>query len=222
MKNNKIIKDIAMFVFGLFAMGLGVALVTKSQLGTSPITSVPYVLSMIFPLSIGLFVLLICAFFLLVQIMILKKNFQKKQYLQLLVGPLFGLFTDLGMYIFSFVTPTSYMAKIIALLLGCIVLAYGIYLQISAKVIVNPGEGLVIVIAQKIGKEFGIVKIVFDFTLIFSALAISLYSLGSVQGVREGTIISAFLVGYIIRIFNRIAQQHVRNKKLEVQEAVTS
>ncbi|MFC5590759.1 YitT family protein [Sporosarcina soli] len=221
MKNNKIIKDIAMFVFGLFAMGLGVALVTKSQLGTSPITSVPYVLSMIFPLSIGLFVLLICAFFLLIQIMILKKDFQKKQYLQLLVGPLFGLFTDLGMYIFSFVTPTSYMAKIIALLLGCIVLAYGIYLQISAKVIVNPGEGLVIVIAQKIGKEFGIVKIVFDFTLIFIALAISLYSLGSVQGVREGTIISAFLVGYIIRIFNRIAQ-HVRNRKLEVQEAVTS
>ncbi|MCG7336646.1 DUF6198 family protein [Sporosarcina sp. ACRSM] len=221
MKNNKMIKDIVKFVFGLFAMGLGVALVTKSQLGTSSITSVPYVISMISPLSLGLLVLLTCAFFLLIQIVILKKDFQKKQYLQLIVGPIFGLFVDLGMYLFNFVNPTSYIVKVIALLLGCIVLAYGIYLQISAKVIINPAEGLVIVIAQKLGKEFGIVKIIFDFTLIFIALAISLYSLGSVQGVREGTIISAFLVGYIIRIFNRIAQ-HVRNKKLEVQEAITS
>lgn len=100
------------------------------------------------------------------------------------------------------------------LLLGCVVLAVGVYFQVQDNVIVNPGEGVVKVIADKMGKEFGIVKIVFNFVLVLIALVISLFAFGAVRAVREGTIISAFLVGYIIRLVSRLIKSLYKEKKL--------
>ena len=214
MLNTNKMKRYSMFLVGLFFMGLGVALVTKSNLGTSPISSVPYVLSMIFPVTIGQFTFLLSLLFLIIQIIILGKSFPKEQFLQLLVGPFFGLFIDLGMFIFNFVNPNFYVGKIIVLLLGCIVLALGVYLQVDANVIVNPGEGVVKTIANKMGKEFGIIKIIFDFTLVLIALVISLFAFEGVKGLREGTIISAFLTGYIVRIFSNKAKHFYNEKRL--------
>jgi uncharacterized protein len=77
-------------------------------------------------------------------------------------------------------------------------------LQIAADVIVNPGEGVVKVIADKVGKEFGTIKILFDSTLVCIAAAISFFPYGKINGLREGTVISAVLVGYITKIFSNI------------------
>jgi uncharacterized membrane protein YczE len=204
MTKFKTIRNYLIFVIGIFFMGLGVSLVTKSNLGTSPISSVPYVLSMIFPITIGQCTFLLSLLFLLAQIMILQKNFPKKQLLQVFVGPFFGLFIDLGMTIFQFVNPDFYVEKLIVLLLGCIVLALGIHLQIAANVIVNPGEGVVKTIAHKTNREFGIIKIILDSTLVLIALVISSLAFKTIKGLREGTIISAILVGYITKIFSNI------------------
>lgn len=43
------------FLVGLVLNSLGVALVTKASLGTSPISSIPYVLSLNFQDSLGMF-----------------------------------------------------------------------------------------------------------------------------------------------------------------------
>lgn len=185
-------------------MGLGVSITTKSNLGTSPISSLPYVLSMIFPLSFGQFTFLLSLLFLLVEIIILRKDFPKEQFLQVLIGPFFGLFVDLGMYMFSFLNPNLYIEKIMVLLIGCTVLALGVYLQVVANVIINPGEGVVKTIANKTGKKFGNIKIMFDFTLIIIAAVISLLAFGKIKGLSEGTIISALLVGNITKIYSVI------------------
>lgn len=183
-------------------MGLGVDLITKSNLGTSPISSVPYVLSMIFPLTFGEITFLLSLSFILVQIIILRKDFPKEQFLQVLVGPIFGFFIDFGMDIFAFVNSKFYAEKIIILLLGCVLLALGIYLQVVANVIINPGEGVVKTIANKTGQEFGTIKVMFDCTLVLIATVISLFTFKTIKGLREGTIISAVLVGYITKIIS--------------------
>ncbi|MGE5605854.1 MAG: YczE/YyaS/YitT family protein [Bacteroidota bacterium] len=204
MSNCKLIGRYFLLIISLFFMGLGISLITKSNLGTSPISSVAYVLSMIFPMTFGQFnFLLTCSFFFII-IIIQGKDFPKAQFLQVLVALFLGLFVDLGMTLFASVNPDSYVGKLSALLFGCVILAWGIYLQVTADVIINPGEGVVKAIADKVSKEFGIVKILFDCSLVITAVIISLFALGTIKGLREGTFISAFLVGYIVKIIGGI------------------
>jgi uncharacterized membrane protein YczE len=131
----------------------------------------------------------------------LRKEFPKKQYLQIFVTLLLGFFIDLSMILLSPVKPALYIQKILVLLTGCAVLAFGIHLQLRADVLINSGEGLVRAIAKKTGKPFGNIKIIFDLTLAVSACIISLFEFGMIKGLREGTLISAILVGFLTKFF---------------------
>jgi len=197
----------SILLLGLFLMGLGISLTTKSNLGTSPISSVPYVLSLIFPFTFGEFTFLLSLVCLLIQIAILKSRFPKEQYMQLFVGAFFGFFVDCGMSLFARVNPVMYMSKVFVLLLGCVVLALGVYLQIVANVIINPGEGIVKTISHSMGATFGTIKIAFDFILLITAITISLCVFKTIRGVREGTILSAVLVGCVVHGFSLTARR---------------
>lgn len=207
MSKVKLIIKYFIFVTGLFFMGLGISLTAKSNLGATPISSVPYVLSKMFPLTFGQLTFLVNMLFILTEFIIMGKDLPKKQYLQVAVCPLFGFFVDFGMKIFTLVNPESYIAKAAALLLGCLALAFGVYLQIAAKVIMNSGEGLVKAISIKTNKEFGTIKIIFDSTLALIALIISLFVFRQVVGLREGTVISALLVGTIVKFYSALFQK---------------
>jgi len=201
---RNVIKRYVLFFLSLVVMGLGISLVTKSDLGTSSISSIPYVLSIIYPLSFGAFTFISNVTFVLLQILILRKDFPKNQYLQLIVGPFLGLFIDLGMFLFKWISPTYYLTKLLILLIGSIVLAFGIFLQLTADVITNPGEGIVKAIAIKTGKDFGNVKVVFDSILVLIAGIFSFIAKGSILGIREGTLITAIIVGPIIKGFRKL------------------
>ncbi len=92
---------------GLFFMGLGISLVTRSYLGTPPISSVPYVLSRIYPVTYGEFAFLIGILFVLLEILILGREFPREQFLQVFVGLVLGVFIDLGMVISGFAARTG-------------------------------------------------------------------------------------------------------------------
>jgi uncharacterized membrane protein YczE len=115
MAAGKALAQYLIFISGLFFMGLGVALITRANLGTSPISSIPVVLSMIWPVTIGEFTFLLSLVFLALQVVRLGRRFPKEQWLQVVVGPVFGLFIDLGMRLFLFVNPGFYAARILAL-----------------------------------------------------------------------------------------------------------
>jgi uncharacterized membrane protein YczE len=183
-------------------MGLGISLVTRSTLGTSPISSVPYVLSLALPVTFGEFTFAITLLFFIAEVLIMGKTFPKIQYFQIIVALFLGTFVDVGMFLSSGVYPGIYPEQIAIVLLGSIVLALGIFLQVTANVILNPGEGLVRAIAEKTHKRFGIIKVMFDSTLVAGAALISFAAFGTIQGLREGTVISAILVGYIILGFS--------------------
>ena len=202
MPNIRLAVRYFVFLLGLFFMGLGASLITRSNLGTPPISSVPYVMCMLFPFTFGQFTFLLSLFFVLVQIVLLRKSFLKKQYVQVLVGLFFGFFIDFGMFLFTLVNPHIYVWKIFVLVLGSTLVALGTYLQVAPNVILNPGEGAVKTIAEKTGASFGTVKVIFDSTLLISAAIISLFAFGTIKGLREGTILSAVLVGCIVNGFS--------------------
>ncbi|KAF0092622.1 MAG: hypothetical protein FD141_806 [Fusobacteria bacterium] len=190
-----------MFITGLFLMGMAISLTAKSNLGTTPIFSVPFLISLITPLSIGTLVFLLTLSFVILEFILLKGKFNKEQYMQLLLCPIFGFFVDTGMYVFRFVNPIDYFSKVVVLVIACFLLAFGIYIQIIANVVINPAEGLVKIISEKTGMKFGNVKILFDSTLLLIAIIISLSAFGKIISVREGTFVVALATGSITKLY---------------------
>lgn len=100
---NKL-KRYIIFLIGLFVNSLGVSLITKANLGTSPISSIPYVLSLNFPLTLGNFTIIFSLLLIILQLLILRKNFKAEHLLQIPISILFGYFIDLTMLLFSLST----------------------------------------------------------------------------------------------------------------------
>ena len=199
---NKL-KRYLLFLVGLFVNALGVSLVTKASLGTSPISSIPYVLSLNFPFTLGNFTIFFSIFLILLQILILRKNFKLENILQIPVSIAFGYFIDLTMRLFFWVNPQSYPVKLFALLSGCLVLGFGVYLEVVADVVMLPGESFVRAVVQTWNTNFGTTKIIFDTSMAVIAAILSFLFSGALNGVREGTVIAALLVGFIARLLGK-------------------
>lgn len=192
------------FVISLFIMALGVALSTKSNLGTSPVSCVPYVLSLGFPLSLGTFTIIWNALFLVVQLILLRRDFGLINLLQIATISVFGFFTDFAVWLVSWVTVETYIARLGLCLLSCMIIAIGVSLEVKSDVLMLAGEGTMTVIAKKFNIEFGKVKTGFDCAQMIIGVAFSLILFGKLQGVREGTVIAAVLVGVFVRIIYRV------------------
>ncbi len=176
---------------------------TKANLGTSPISSIPYVLSLQFPLSLGNFTIIFSLLLIFLQILILRKDFKFEHILQIPVSIAFGYFIDLTMLMFYWVNPSQYLIQVFALLMGCIILGFGVYLEVLADVVMLPGESFVRAVVQKLHSNFGTSKIIFDSSMTIISGLLSLLFFHKLNGVREGTIIAALLVGFIARLFGK-------------------
>ena len=191
------------FVAGVLLNSFGVALITKAALGTSPISSLPYVLSFRFPVTLGQFTFLMNMFFIVGQWLLLRKDFHPIQFLQIAVNVLFSLVIDVSMGLLSWLEPDTLPAQLLALAAGCAVLAFGISIEVAPRVLMVPGEGIVQAITAVSGCRFGSVKVGFDATLVATALVLSLLFFHRLQGLGVGTILSALAVGRIVNLYNR-------------------
>lgn len=194
-------KRYGMFIAGVILSALGISLITKAGLGTSPITSLAFVLTFIFPHSLGVFTMMVNSVMFIIQAALLGKAFQKIQLLQLPAALLFSVCIDGWLRLLSYWQTGGYMGEMLMLLLGCVFLGLGIALEVIPNVLILPGEGLVRVIAGLTGWRFGRVKTGFDMTIVISAVVVSGLVMGHVSGIREGTIIAALLVGNISHFF---------------------
>lgn len=197
------LKRYIVFLIGLFINSLGVSLITKADLGTSPISSIPYVLSLNFPFTLGQFTIAFSLLLILIQLVILRRNFKAEHLLQIPISILFGYFIDLTMVMLFFVDPQTYLSSVVYLLIGCVILGFGVYTEVLADVAMLPGESFVRAVSSTWKTEFGSTKVAFDVSLAVIAAVLSLLFAHRLDGVREGTIIAALLVGFIARLFGR-------------------
>lgn len=223
MQKKERIKRYLYFLVGLFINSLGVAIITKADLGTSPISSIPYVLSLKFPLTLGNFTILFSMLLILIQILLLRKKFSFIQLLQIPVSILFGYFIDFSMdYLLAWISPENYIEKLIFMLIGCAVLGFGVSMEFSANVVMLPGEGVVNSLHQVLQKETGTLKICVDVSMSVLAIVGSLLFFQRVNGVREGTIIAAILVGYMARQYGHLMDNMIQRWfKSERKQVVT-
>ena len=200
-----ILKRYLLLLVGLSIMAFGVAFSIKASLGTSPISSVPYVVSLFTSLTVGTATITMHCVFILLQILILRKNYHPIQLMQLPVAFFFGYLTDFGVWAVRGIHCDTYWQQWLVCLAGILLVAVGVSFEVKAGVIVLAGDGVVLAICKVFPKvKFGYMKVGFDVTLVIIACILSLSFTGQLQGVREGTVAAALLVGMLAKQLGKL------------------
>ncbi|MFR1320944.1 MAG: YczE/YyaS/YitT family protein [Akkermansia sp.] len=160
-------------VAALFIMSLGIALSAKASLGVSPISCTPYVLSLALPLSMGGITILMHLSFVAVQAALLKRQFRPVHLLQIPVAFVFGMLTDFSMWLVSPLEPAGYAWSAVICLLSCVILGFGVFMQVKADAVLLAAEGMNLAFVKLFKWEFGAVKTGMDCTLVCIGLACS-------------------------------------------------
>lgn len=201
-------KRFLQYFLGFFIMTLGIALSVKSNLGVSPVSSIPYTMTCVIGLEMGKATIVFHVFLVLLQIIILRKQFQPKNLLQIPVGIVFGYFTTFCNYCMTFVAlPNLLWIRFLLIFLSTILIAYGIHLYVPANLIPLAGEGAMLAISEKYHLKFSSVKLAFDISMVVISLLVCLVLLHSTGSVGIGTVIAAFCVGLALKGITKISTQ---------------
>ena len=202
-------KRYGVYLLSLFIISLGASLSIKANLGTSPLICIPYVSSLISNLSVGTTSFFFNIILIAIQVILLRRGFERRQYLQIVIGTIFSVFIDFTLALVSFINPVDYISQFIVLLLSCVVMAFGVLLEIKTEVVFLPGDGFIVAISKVLKREFGKIKPYCDVSFVITAVILSFVFLGYLAGVREGTVISAIIIGPIVRIFKKYFGDYV-------------
>lgn len=198
------VKRFVFMLLGLIVTALGLAICVRPDLGISPITTLPYALNQVIPsLSLGTFVFLQHVVFFILTVLLLRRDFKPFQILQLPCSFLFGYFVDLWGILLRGVTPEAYWARILLLLVGCVIVALGFSLIYTSHVALEANTAFLNALSLRTGKPYSTLKILTDVIIVILAAAIALIFLRKIVGIREGTVIAALIVGPIAGFFNR-------------------
>ena len=215
MKRNRkdIWKRYLLFLIGLFIASLGVAFSTKAGLGTSPVASVPYSCSLVSGIfTFGGWLNLWSVLQITTQVLVLKGKCKYVEIgIQTVLAFAFGCLTNFSCFLLKGLTADTYPVQLATMTAGCFILAFGIWLQLKGGVAMLPGEAMNRAISQVTGKRYENVKIFFDVLYIALAAVICLAYLGRLEGVREGSVIAALVIGTMIKLYNALFDRLKRN-----------
>ena len=195
---------LCLLVFGMLVMTMGISLVTTADIGTTPISTVPYTLSEITDFTFGQMTFAINVGFVAFQLLLLRSKFRAVNFLQIPVVWVFSMMLDWWMGTFQRVDVSELWFAWLLSLSGNLFMAIGIYMQVRSKTLVQPGEGIVLAVALVTKKAFSTLKIINDVTLVVLAVLIALVFVGHPIGVGWGTLVSAVLVGLLIKAIDKI------------------
>lgn len=207
--NIKKFNRYVIYLLSLFIISLGASLSIKANLGTSPLICLPYVSSLITKFSVGEVMFVFTILFILIQVVLLRGDFEKRQYLQFVVGSIFSFFIDFSLMIVNFINPAGYVSQMALLLFSCVVVAFGVLLEIQTEIVYLPADGVIVAISKVLKKEFSNVKPFVDTSMVVIAAILSVVFLGYLAGVREGTVISAVIIGPIVKVLKRYLDSYI-------------
>ena len=222
MKNMKV--RIPMYFVGLFIMTIGIALSVKSNLGVSPVSSIPYTMTCVWGIEMGKATIIFHAVLVVIQILILRRNFKWINLLQVVVGIVFGYFTTFCNYLATFIPASdNIVLRLVLMLISTVFIAAGIFFYLPADLIPLAGEGVMQAVSEVTHIEFSKVKIGFDCSMVLISVVTCLICIHSLGSVGIGTVIAAFLVGINLGAINRALgakRDELLGKKTYTEEEV--
>lgn len=192
------------YVAGLLLLAFGIAASVRSDLGSSPVASVPYMFNLLSGVELGYTTIIWQSLMVLLQFLILRREFELFTLLQLITGFLFGYCNKLALWALSLLPmPGGIVMRLLCTCCGFVVGGFGVWLYSSADVINMPTEGIVMVIAKKLGKPFHIIKILFDVCSVLFAAAGCLIGIRTLGSVGIGTVVIAVMLGTMVGVYER-------------------
>lgn len=202
------IRRVVIYIVGLLFLAFGVAFSVNSNLGVSPVNSLPYVVSLITETDMGSCVIVIFGSYILVQILLLRRNFQWINLTQMVFSTLFGYFVDFAKWVVGDFALPTYFGQLAMLAISIIMVAAGVCLYMDVKLVNMPMEGMTHAIKETLlpGLAFHDVKVIMDCVVVGIGVVLSFLFLGRLDGIREGTVICALLVGKLMKPIKKILQ----------------
>ena len=194
---------VLIYCLGLLSLAFGVAFSVNSNLGVSPVNSLPYVISRIVNVQMGTCVTAVFCFYILLQILILGRKFNPVNLLQIVFSTIFGYFVDFAKMVLGDFTIPTYFGQLTMLAISIPLIAVGIALYMDAQLVPMPMEGLSSCLANKFGMSFPNMKTIVDCLVVGIGLVLCFVFLGKLDGLREGTIITAVVTGKVIALIKK-------------------
>lgn len=218
MTDSKVTGNMAMrygiSTLGLMLVAVGVALSIKSNLGTAPISCPPYVVNLFDSrLTVGEWTMVMHFLFIVLQLVLLRKNFKPRYLMQIPAAIVFGVLTDAAIWAFGWIDASGYAVRLVLCILSVAITSLGISLEVCGNSWMLAGEQTVAAVSEVTGKPFGSMKIVFDISLMAFSVIFAFFAFGSPLGrgdfmvVREGTLIQALLTGFLMRFTDPVANR---------------
>lgn len=193
------------YVFGLYLITLGVAFSIKSGLGSTPVSSIPYAMNLIWAVEIGVATFIFHAILVAIEWALLRGDFKRKHFLQVFVGVLFGAFTSFSVALMDFIPPADNLIwAFVMTVLSIFLIALGLFFYVPTNLIPLSVEGVTQAIAIVTDKPFPTIKVYFDICVVSTALIMSYGFLGQLGSVGIGTILGAFFIGITVRYIHKI------------------
>lgn len=194
---------VLLYVLGLFLMAFGVAIAANSNLGISPVNSLPYVVSAVVSRDPGTCVTLIFCSYILLQIIILRREFKLINLLQIVFSTIFGYFVNFTKAIVGDFAIPTYAGQLLMLAVSIVFIAVGVVLYIEVEMVPMPMEGLSLAIAGRVGIPFHNMKIIIDCLVVAAGVALSFLCLHELVYIREGTVITAIVTGKVMALVKK-------------------
>lgn len=188
-------------VAGLAFCALGMRLSAKAALGTSAFTSLPFVLDLLLPPTMGTFVTILSILYFFLQICIQGRNFKPISLLQFVGCFILGGCVDFWDFVLQWLVFPNYLCQLLGLIAGIFSLALGITLSVEPNLMAAPMDTFVMALARKRGQPFGKVKVTHDVLYVAFTCLLSFIMLGELQGVREGTLLAAMTLGRVADLY---------------------
>ncbi len=195
------------FVIGLFFLSLGIDFIVTSALGTTPISSINYVLSLNTPMTLGTATFVFNMLVMAGQFWLVRGQGTHKDYIEIILqipfSLIFSVFIDLNLQWITHIPISGYAISLLMLASGCMCQAIGVVLELKPNVAIMSAEGFVKYFCRRYHKDFGHTKVVFDISLVTGAILLSLLFCGHIEGIREGTVIAALCTGFMVNFLAR-------------------
>lgn len=207
------------YIFGLYLITLGVAFSIKSGLGSAPVSSIPYAMNLIWAIEIGIATIIFHSILVVIELILLRRDFKKKHFLQVFVGILFGAFTSFSVSLMYFIpNSNSFIISLLMIALSIMFIALGLFFYVPTNIIPLSVEGVTQAIAIVSHRPFSRIKVYLDISIVSTALILSYIFLGNIGSVGLGTVLGAVFVGttvkYIHKMNKHITGEHVDLKKM--------
>lgn len=200
---NFLLKLFVMLV-GLTCTSFAIALSRATELGTSTVSCIPAVLSYLTPFTIGSWLLVLNLAFIGMQALMLRRYFKPTQLLSIPFMVVFSAMIDAFVPLCELIPMESYAVRMAYTLLSCVVMALGGWLQAKCALIMVPGDGFAFAVSVVSKSRYSTCKMFLDLSLTAIAAVLSFLTLGGLYGVREGTVVAAFVVGPLIRVWGKL------------------